>query len=60
MIFSGDHQVQRVSLNTPHSEKPKPSWYGELVGQYEGDTLVIDTIWLADKTVIDPFVTPHR
>src|SRR5712675_1306184 len=44
LIFSGDHQVRRVYIDVPHSENPKPSWYGESVGHYEGDTLVIDTI----------------
>jgi hypothetical protein len=28
MIFSGDQQVRRVYLDVPHSENPKPSWYG--------------------------------
>ena len=46
-------------LDVPHSENPKPSWYGELVGHYEGDTLVVDTIGMNDKTVIDDFRTPH-
>ena len=36
-----------------------PSWYGELVGHYEGDTLVVDTIGLNDKTFVDNFRTPH-
>ena len=38
---------------------PKPSWYGESVGHYEGDTLVVDTIGLNDKTVVDVYRTPH-
>jgi hypothetical protein len=59
MIFSGDHQVRRVYLDVPHSEQPKPSWYGESVGHYEGDTLVIDTIGQNDKTVLDAYRTPH-
>jgi hypothetical protein len=60
MIFSGDAQVRRVYLDVPHSESPKPSWYGESVGHYEGgDTLVVDTIGLNDKTYIDTFRTPH-
>jgi hypothetical protein len=53
LIFSGDHQVRRVFMNVPHSENPKPSWYGESVGHYEGDALVIDTIGLNTKTVVD-------
>jgi len=59
MIFSGDHQVRRVYLDVPHSEKPAPSWYGESVGRYEGDTLVIDTVGQNDKTVVDAYRTPH-
>jgi hypothetical protein len=43
----------------PHSKDLKPSWHGESVGHYEGDTLVIDTIGLNDKTAIDGFETPH-
>jgi hypothetical protein len=59
LIFSGDHQVRRVYMDVPHSENPKPSWYGESVGHYEGDTLVIDTIAQNTKTVVDPYRTPH-
>jgi hypothetical protein len=59
MIFSGDHQVRRVYMDVPHSENPKQSWYGESVGHYEGDALVIDTIAQNDKTVVDPYRTPH-
>jgi hypothetical protein len=59
LIFTGDQQVRRVYLDVPHSAKPKPSWYGESVGRYEGDTLVIDTIGQNDKTVVDPYRTPH-
>ena len=59
MIFSGDQQVRHVYLNVPHSENPKPSWYGESVGHYEGDTLVIDTIAQTTKTFVDNYRTPH-
>jgi hypothetical protein len=59
MIYSGDEQVRRVYLDVPHSAHPKPSWYGESVGHYEGDTLVVDTIAQNDKTVVDPYRTPH-
>jgi hypothetical protein len=43
----------------PHSANLKPSWYGESVGHYEGDTLVIDTIGQSTKTFVDNFRTPH-
>jgi hypothetical protein len=59
MIYSNDQQVRRVYLDVPHSTVPKPSWYGESVGHYEGDTLVVDTIGLNDMTFVDNFRTPH-
>jgi hypothetical protein len=59
MIFEGDAQVRRVHLNVPHSANPKPSWYGESVGHYEGDTLVVDTIGMNAKTYVDNYRTPH-
>jgi hypothetical protein len=60
MINEGDQQVRHVYLNVPHSARPKPSWYGESVGHYEnGDTLVVDTIGLNDRTYVDNYRTPH-
>ncbi|HEX3486920.1 MAG TPA: hypothetical protein VHT51_17840 [Micropepsaceae bacterium] len=59
MIWTEDNQVRRVYLNVPHAKTRKPSWYGESVGHYEGDTLVIDTIGQNAKTVVDIYRTPH-
>ncbi len=51
--------TRHIYLNVPHTKKPKPSWYGESVGHYEGDTLVVDTIGQNDKTYVDNYRTPH-
>ena len=59
ITWQEDHEVRHVYMNVPHTANPKPSWYGESVGHYEGDTLVVDTIGLNDKTYIDHFRTPH-
>jgi hypothetical protein len=60
MTWGQDFQLRRVYLDVPHSANPKPSWYGESVGRYEnGDTLVVDTIGLNDKTYVDNYRTPH-
>ena len=59
ILFEGNAEVRRVYLDVPHSKNPKASWYGESVGHYEGDTLVIDTIGLNAKTVVDNYRTPH-
>ena len=59
LVYSSDEQVRHVYLDVPHSANPKPSWYGESVGHYEGDTLIVDTIGMNDKTFIDAYRTPH-
>jgi hypothetical protein len=58
MINSADSQVRRVYMNAPHASNPKPSWYGDSIGHYEGDTLVVDTIGFNDKTVLTNGI-PH-
>jgi hypothetical protein len=59
IIHQRDQQVRWIWLNQKHSANPKPSWYGESVGHYEGDTLVIDTIGQTNKTFVDNYRTPH-
>jgi hypothetical protein len=60
MTWGQDFQLRHVYLNVAHSPNPKPSWYGESIGHYEnGDTLVVDTIGLNDRTYVDNYRTPH-
>src|SRR6202521_3417469 len=59
IIFTSDQQVRRIYMDVPPSANPKRSWYGESVGHYEGDTLVVDTIGQNDKTIVDVYRTPH-
>ena len=62
IIYSEDHEVRRVRMNQPHPARVTPSWYGDSVGHYEGDTLVIDTVGIrADRpfAIVDPFGTPY-
>jgi hypothetical protein len=60
MIWQRDHMVRHIALNAKHTANPKPSWFGESVGHYEGGALVVDTIGLATKnSYIDNFRTPH-
>jgi hypothetical protein len=46
-------------MDAQHSANPGHSWYGESVGHYEGDELVVDTVGLNDKTFVDNYRTPH-
>lgn len=59
-IFQRDHTVRRIILNQKeHTKNLKPSWYGESLGRYEGDTLVVDTIGVDDRSTVDWYGTPH-
>src|SRR5947209_2021061 len=44
ILYGYDHQFRHVRLNQSHPAKATPSWYGDSVGHYEGDTLVVDTV----------------
>jgi len=62
ILYGHDHQVRQVRLNQPHPARVVPSWYGDSVGHYEGDTLVIDTVGIrADRpyAMIDWYGTPY-
>ncbi len=59
MVLQSFNDVRRIYLADRHSKNIKPSWSGESIGHYEGDTLVVDTIGFNDKTFMDGFETPH-
>jgi hypothetical protein len=62
MLYEQDHEVRHVRMNQPHPAKVTPSWYGDSVGHYEGDTLVIDTVGTrTDRpfAMVDLYGTPY-
>src|SRR5690348_1381051 len=62
MLYSGDHELRRIRMNASHPSPLKPSWYGDSVGHYEGDTLVVDTVGVkTDRpyAMQDLFGTPY-
>jgi hypothetical protein len=60
LLYMHDHEIRRVRLNQPHPAHLMPSWYGDSVGHYEGDTLVIDTIGVkrGPYAMLDMYGTP--
>ena len=40
----------------PHSPDPDPTWMGESIGHWDGDTLVVDTVGFNDKTEINGYL----
>ncbi|HKB57116.1 MAG TPA: hypothetical protein VKC51_05960 [Lacunisphaera sp.] len=62
ILYGWDHEVRHVRMNRLHPAQVTPSWYGDSVGHYEGDTLVIDTVGIkSDRTVamLDLYGTPY-
>src|SRR6516164_7400974 len=59
MILTSFNDVRHIHLTDKHSDNVKTSWYGESIGRYEGDTLVVDTIGIDDRSLVDGFGTPH-
>jgi len=60
LLYQHDHHVRHVRMNVPHATPLKPSWEGDSIGHYEGDTLVVDTIGIktGPLAVIDRYGTP--
>jgi hypothetical protein len=60
-LYPYDHQFRQVRLNEPHPAQVTPSWYGDSVGRYEGDTLVVDTVGIkvGPFSMIDWYGTPY-
>jgi hypothetical protein len=59
MILTSFNDVRHIHLTDKHSPNVKTSWHGESIGHYEGDTFVVDTIGLDERTWLDGFGTPH-
>ena len=60
-LYVRSHQVRQVRLHEPHPPNVSPSSYGDSVGRYEGDTLVVDTIGVrvGPLPMIDWYGTPY-
>ena len=49
-----------VWLNASHPDDPDPQYWGHSVGRYEnGNTLVVDTVGINDRTWLDHMGHPH-
>ena len=61
MVYRHGNEMRHVRLNASHAAHPVPSWYGDAVGRYEGDTLVIDTVGIkiGPFAMVDMYGTPH-
>jgi hypothetical protein len=51
--------IRTVGLNRDHPQGLEPTWQGDSVGRWEGDTLVIDTIGFNDRTWLNEIGAQH-
>jgi hypothetical protein len=55
IVYEGGAHVWRQIFTDgrPHDKDPNPSWLGDSIGHWDGDTFVIDTVGLNGKSWID-------
>ena len=60
ILFEYDHGIRRVYMDgREHPEAYPFGWMGHSIGKWDGDTLVVDTVGLNDRTWLDRVGTPH-
>jgi len=61
ILFEGNiHSYRQIFLDRKdHPKDLNPSWYGDSIGHWEGDTLVVDTVGFNDRTWFDFAGHPH-
>lgn len=56
-IFEYPNAIRMIPIDgRPHPIDPDPTWLGNAVGRWDGDTLVVDTIGFNDKTEVHGFM----
>lgn len=60
IVYEFGHYIRQIWTDgRPHPKDPLPSWMGDSIGKWEGNTLVVDTIGFNDKTWLDQVGHPH-
>ena len=60
MLYEYDHFVREIYADgRQHPKDPNPSWMGDSIGKWEGDTFVVDSVGFNDKTWLDNEGHPH-
>jgi hypothetical protein len=60
MIYEYDHLVRQIYTDgRGHRDDLAPSWMGDSIGRWDGDTLVVETTNFNDRTWIDRIAVPH-
>jgi len=57
-LFEQSTWFHVIAMNRDHPKHLEPTWFGDSVGKWDGDTLVVDTIGMNGKTRIDTIGHP--
>jgi hypothetical protein len=58
-LFEQSTWFHVVPFKDAHSPDPNPTWFGESIAKWDGDTLVIDTVGFNGWTRLDTKGNPH-
>lgn len=60
VLYERSHDFREIYMDgRQHPKDIDPSWWGHSIGRWEGDTLVVDTVGLDDRTWLDYQGLPH-
>jgi hypothetical protein len=60
MLFESYHSYRQIFTDGRSlPEQREPAWFGYSVGKWEGDTLLVDTVGVNEKTWLDDAGHPH-
>jgi hypothetical protein len=58
-LFEYNQNWRQIALNKTHAPDDVPTWYGNAVGKWDGDTLVVDSTGYKPSTWLDSRGLPH-
>jgi hypothetical protein len=58
-LFEQSTWFHVVPFKNTHSDEPNPTWFGESIARWDGDTLVVDTVGFNGWTRLDTKGNPH-
>jgi hypothetical protein len=58
-LYEYNQSWRPIAMNREHSPDPDPTWFGEAVGKWEGDTLIVDATGFNDRAWLDPIGHPR-
>ena len=60
MFFERDHAWRQIWTDgRGHPKDLEPTWMGDSIGKWDGDTFVVDTVGFNDKSWLDFYGDPH-